>query len=97
MSAGADRKSVRLRVTGQVQGVGYRAWAVAAATGQKVQGFVRNRADGSVEILAVGLPAAVDAFVALCRRGPLMAKVADVKVEPAEGIVGPGFKQLPTV
>ena len=87
----------RLRITGRVQGVWYRGWAVNAAKALDLDGWVRNRLDGSVEALVVGPEAAVEEFIRRCRRGPSGANVEQVDVEPAQGIVAEGFVQKPTV
>jgi acylphosphatase len=90
-------QSVRLRITGRVQGVGYRAWAVQAAARVGVRGWVRNRTDGSVEALVIGDEDAVAAIIAACRRGPLAAKVAEVAVADAEDDGSTGFGARPTL
>jgi acylphosphatase len=77
-------KSVRLRITGEVQGVGYRIWATRTAADLKLRGWVRNRRDGSVELLATGVLDSIEAMVEACRRGPLAARVAAVTVSDAE-------------
>jgi len=82
-----------LTVTGRVQGVGYRAWTVETAAGLGLDGWVRNRRDGSVEITARGEPTALDALTEACRRGPTFARVEDVRSETvAEDVtLGTGF------
>lgn len=87
----------RVRITGRVQGVWFRGWAVNAANTLDLDGWVRNRLDGSVEALVVGPEAAVEDFIRRCHSGPPAAEVAQVEVEPAQGIVGEGFVQKPTV
>ncbi|HSP18096.1 MAG TPA: acylphosphatase [Myxococcaceae bacterium] len=67
-------------VVGRVQGVGFRARAIAEATRLGLSGWVRNRMDGTVEARAEGAPDGVEAFVAWCRRGPPAAEVQDVQV-----------------
>jgi acylphosphatase len=62
-------------VRGRVQGVGYRAWTEVMALERGLQGWVRNRRDGSVEALFVGLEDAVAAMIEECRRGPPGARV----------------------
>ena len=68
----------RLTIRGRVQGVGYRAWMVEAATALGVCGWVRNRRDGAVEALAQGEARAVESLVSLCRRGPPAARVTEI-------------------
>ena len=70
----------RLLVTGKVQGVWYRAGTVEAAQRLGVHGWARNCADGSVEVLAVGTPAAVAALIEWAHDGPPKAVVARVAV-----------------
>ncbi len=87
----------RLRITGRVQGVGFRDWAVKIADMLDLTGWVRNRVDGSVEALVVGEEIGVEDFVRRCHSGPGSAEVEKVDVQPAQGIVGEGFLQKPTV
>jgi len=87
----------RLIVRGRVQGVWYRGWAVDQAVELGLDGWVRNRRDGNVEILAAGPEDALDAFAVRCRRGPPAARVEQVTVEEAEEAVPPGFTQRPTL
>jgi acylphosphatase len=87
----------RLTITGRVQGVGYREWAIATARQLGLAGWVRNRADGSVEALVVGDEQAVGQMIDACRRGPSLARVDDIDVEPVDLDVLPeGFTRLPT-
>ncbi|WP_428680539.1 acylphosphatase [Reyranella sp.] len=87
----------RLAITGRVQGVGYRDWAMAAAQRLGLSGWVRNRSDGSVEALVVGDDDAVGRMIEACRRGPTLARVDAVDVEPVDLDVLPaGFTRLPT-
>ena len=90
-------RSVHLRITGRVQGVGYRAWAIETATRLGLRGWVRNRADGSVEALVIGTDEAVAAMVEACRGGPPAARVVDVMVSEADDDGSAGFRPLPTV
>ena len=95
----AERKALRLKISGQVQGVFYRAWTVAEATKRGLDGWVRNRSDGSVEAVISGPSSKVDELVAACRIGPPRAQVNRIDVgEVDEGEArGPGFRQVPTV
>jgi acylphosphatase len=89
----------RLRLYGRVQGVCFRDWAVSAARALGLRGWVRNRLDGSVEILVAGEEAAVATFAASCRHGPAGARVDRVEegeeVAPAPPL--PAFTRRPTV
>jgi acylphosphatase len=59
-----------VRVRGRVQGVGFRAFVEDAVALHGIEGWVRNRRDGSVEAVFAGAPDAVRAVVEACRRGP---------------------------
>jgi acylphosphatase len=74
----------QVTVTGRVQGVGYRAWVEHRARAHDLEGWVRNRRDGSVEALFAGPAHVVSDMVAVCRRGPSSARVDDVRDEPAD-------------
>ncbi|MET1025987.1 MAG: acylphosphatase [Dongiaceae bacterium] len=91
----AGHKAEQVRIIGRVQGVWYRAWTVQEAEARGLGGWVRNRGDGSVEALFVGPAAKVDDMIAACHRGPEHARVEAVTREPAQGITGHGFRQLP--
>lgn len=87
----------RLSITGRVQGVGYRDWAVATGQRLGLTGWVRNRADGSVEALVVGPDEAVGRMIEACGHGPTLARVDAVDVEPVDLDVLPsGFTRRPT-
>jgi acylphosphatase len=86
----------RIVISGQVQGVGYRQWLVMQASAAGVDGWVRNRIDGSVEALISGETDAVEELVRRCRRGPRMAMVSSISEEFSEAPDVPGFRQLPT-
>jgi acylphosphatase len=90
-------QTVRLRITGRVQGVGYRAWAVETARRLGLRGWVRNRADRSVEALVSGDEDAVAAMIEACRDGPFAARVAEVAVSDDEEDGSSGFAPRPTV
>jgi acylphosphatase len=76
--------SRQIRVSGSVQGVGYRAALQSEAQARGLTGWVRNRNDGTVEALLQGAPDAVDALIAWARRGPRAARVTAVDVVAAD-------------
>jgi acylphosphatase len=89
-------------VRGRVQGVGYRAFVEDEAGQRGLQGWVRNRRDGSVEAVFAGAAGEVEAAVEACRRGPFSAQVS--ALDQREGTEldlaarsGGDFSVLPTV
>ncbi|NCO36155.1 MAG: hypothetical protein AUJ92_13255 [Armatimonadetes bacterium CG2_30_59_28] len=70
----------RIEVTGMVQGVGYRYFVRKQALRHGIKGWVRNRSDGSVEILAEGEARAVERLLQDCRRGPELSHVDGIHV-----------------
>ena len=89
--------SLRLEISGRVQGVGFRYSMREEATRRGVCGWVRNRRDGSVEALAQGEAAAVDALIDWARRGPPGARVTDVRTSAGEEAAHQAFELRPTV
>ncbi len=87
---------VRVIVSGRVQGVWYRGWTGDEARARGLDGWVRNRRDGSVEAVFQGPPEAVAEMIAACHEGPPMARVAAVETHPHEDPVGRGFEQRPS-
>jgi len=80
-TTGAERRvRAHLRVAGRVQGVAFRASAAAEARRSRLNGWVRNVRDGTVEAVAEGPRPAVEAFIAWCRHGPSGARVEAVEV-----------------
>ena len=73
----------RFLVSGLVQGVGYRIFAVGAAARIGVTGYVRNLGDGRVEVFAMGSAEHLELLRDELRAGPRFASVADVIEEPA--------------
>jgi acylphosphatase len=78
----------RIVIRGRVQGVSFRFYASREARRNGVAGWIRNRADGSVEAVAEGEPDAVAAFVEWCHEGPPAARVEHVELlaEEPEGL-----------
>jgi acylphosphatase len=85
----------RLRISGRVQGVGFRYQMAGAARALGITGWVRNRRDGSVEALVEGTPDAVGEIIAWTRRGPPHAAVTAVEIGEATGSFT-AFDMLPT-
>lgn len=88
-----------LRISGRVQGVGYRYSLCAEAQANGISGWVRNRRDGTVEAVLQGSPEAVDRLTAWARRGPPAAGVAEVSAQAAQGEFDrpySGFDMLPS-
>jgi acylphosphatase len=90
--------TLNLRITGRVQGVGYRASLMEVAIRHGLRGWVRNRTDSSVEALLHGPTDACDAVVAWARRGPPAAHVTGVQVTaiPAGTDLPTDFECRPT-
>jgi acylphosphatase len=74
-----------LIATGRVQGVGFRQYMMHAARELDITGWVRNRADGSVEAVIAGAPAAIERMIERAQRGPAQAAVTELRVTDAEG------------
>jgi acylphosphatase len=89
-------KSVRLLIGGRVQGVGYRAWATRVAGELVLRGWVKNRRDGSVEMLLTGSEAAVAAMIEMARRGPPAARVGGLRIDDADDDGSPDFSPRAT-
>lgn len=96
MSAENDITTMRLSISGQVQGVGFRDFAIRQAIALGLSGWVRNRSDGSVEAVASGPTKAIEAFVAACGRGPRAALVSHIDLEPVDPPAEKGFVSKPT-
>lgn len=91
--------TLHLRIAGRVQGVGYRESLRAEALRLGIQGWVRNRYDGSVEAVLQGPRTAVEALAAWAGRGPPAARVTQLDVQPASGEFDrpyAGFERLPS-
>ena len=87
-----------LRISGRVQGVGYRYALRCEAQANGINGWVRNCRDGTVEAVVQGDPQAVEILLAWAKRGPPSARVADVDAQPVPGEFErtySGFEQLP--
>ena len=85
----AEKHARRFFVSGRVQGVGYRYFAMDTAEQTGVTGYARNLADGRVEVYAIGTIAQLRNFARELHRGPALASVADVS--EAESDILPDF------
>jgi len=92
-----ERIARHILVKGKVQGVWFRAWMVEQATELGLDGWVRNRIDGSVEAVACGPAAQVDELIARCHRGSPPSRVDRVIVADSSDAVAAGFVQKPTI
>jgi acylphosphatase len=72
-----------LRISGRVQGVGFRYSMAQEAERLGVTGWVRNRRDGTVEAMVDGADTAVRAIIDWAHRGPRAAEVAEVRIDEA--------------
>ena len=82
-------RSLKVRITGFVQGVGFRAWTERQANTLGLSGWVRNCENGDVEAVFSGSQENVQAMLALCREGPRHAQVERVEIAgPAAPAVG---------
>lgn len=89
-------KAIQVSISGRVQGVGFRAWTKSQARKKSLNGWVRNRSDGTVEAVFSGKAEAVDDMLAACHDGPLASRVKDVSSQPYSGEIAEGFEHLPT-
>jgi acylphosphatase len=79
---GQDVLARRYIVSGRVQGVGFRNYVEHVAGKLEVDGYVRNRRDGSVEVFAMGSAERLQKLRAALQKGPMMSSVTDVGEEP---------------
>lgn len=91
-----DVTSMIVRIHGFVQGVGFRDFLRLAAEQAGLDGWVRNRADGSVEALVSGTTKAVESFVAAATHGPRGARVTAVDLVNSTPPAEKGFRQQPS-
>ncbi|HTJ56516.1 MAG TPA: acylphosphatase [Devosiaceae bacterium] len=89
-------KSIRVVISGQVQGVGFRAWLEDEANARSLAGWVRNRLDGTVEAVFAGPDGTVDAIIEAMRDGPPAAVVSSIDVYPHGANGADGFRVMPT-
>lgn len=88
-----DITSLRFRIEGFVQAVGYRNYVIVEAQKLGLDGWIRNRSDGTVEALASGPTKAIEAFFTICARGPAGSRVTNVEMHKAEPPAEKGFRR----
>ena len=87
----------RLRIKGRVQGVGYREWAIEQATSRGLSGWIRNRSDGSVELLIAGPDQTIKDMLGACTQGPPAAQVHNIDILNEKELPPAGFVGKPTL
>ncbi len=88
------KKSVRLYITGTVQGVFFRAFIKENAERHNVKGFVRNLEDGRIEIFLEGNSEDVNKVIELCKKGPKHSIIRNIEEKPEKFQDFKGFKVL---
>jgi acylphosphatase len=96
MSGESEERTVRVRIAGRVQGVGFRYWTEDTARELELVGWVRNRRDGSVEALFFGAADNVTEMLRRCHEGPRAAQVTSVDILEEGGDAPAGFELRPT-
>ena len=86
-------RALYIKIEGKVQGVWFRAWTKEQALALGLRGWVRNRADGSVEAVVAGPDSSLEEMLKRFHKGPPLAKVSGVKSETWGGEVPEGFEQ----
>jgi len=87
----------RLRIKGRVQAVGFRDWATDEATSRKLDGWVRNRSDGSVEMLVAGTDDNIQDLLRALTQGPPLAQVHNIDIHKETDLPPAGFARKPTL
>ncbi len=93
----SDLTHFRLRIAGRVQGVGFRDWVVGEAEVRGLDGWVRNRSDGTVEALVSGSDAAVQDMLRACTQGPPAAAVTGIDILNETEAPAKGFRRKPSL
>lgn len=97
MAEKTAKKTVRAIIFGRVQGVFYRTWTQDNARARGLDGWVRNRRDGTVEAVFSGPREAVEDMLAACWNGPRAASVDNIALDEVPVPHEHGFHQRPTV
>ena len=89
--------TMNIRIEGDVQGIGFRDFAIREANARRLKGWVRNRMDGSLEAVASGPRTVVVSFITACIKGPRGARVTAFNLMPTDPPDSLGFTRRPTV
>lgn len=93
----ADMVTKRIVIEGRVQGVGFRWWIAQWANTKGLDGWVRNRREGTVEALFHGPADFVEHMIETCRTGPEAARIRNIREYDDDPPDEPGFEQRKTV
>ena len=93
----AGRTTLRLKIEGFVQAVGYRNFAMEEARKFGLDGWIRNRSNGEVEVLVSGDDENVNAFITICAKGPPGSQVKGIGMEKADPPAEKGFRRKPSL
>ncbi len=91
------RTAFLITIIGRVQRVGFRAFVRRRTTELGLDGWVRNRNDGSIEITVIGEPDQVDRLMEQCSQGPVLANVQDITLRGTADDGTTGFHERPTI
>ena len=97
MSEDDDLTTLRMKIEGTVQAVGYRYFAITEANRLGLDGWIRNRSDGTVEALISGDTKKVEQFIMACAKGPPGARVNNFELHKAEPPAEKGFHRRPSL
>jgi acylphosphatase len=89
--------TLKLKIEGFVQAVGYRNFAMEEARKLGLDGWIRNRANGDVEVLISGDEETVNLFITACAKGPAGSQVKGIGMEKADPPVEKGFRRKPSL
>ena len=97
MNGDIELTTLRLTIEGSVQAVGYRNFTIGEARLLGLDGWVRNRSNGNVEVLIHGENGAVEKFIEACARGPAGSQIKGISMEKAEPPEEKGFGRRPSI
>jgi acylphosphatase len=89
----SDKVEAHIKITGRVQGVGFRYWTIKEAKKRNLSGWVRNRRDGSVEVFFSGNQEDVSSMLSVCKKGPVFSKVVSITPVSTKDAPMPPYKE----